>query len=136
MLEWSDDYLTGVEEMDLQHRYFLRLINRIQGKLARIVLSEGHAPLLLELGCYAKFHFVSEENLMDETGYPALVEHRALHKALIDRLHGEIALLENDLVGPDSIVTMLEGWFREHTLVEDMKYARFLTARADRTTDA
>ena len=126
MLEWSDDYLTGVEEIDLQHHYFLRLINRIQGKLGQIMLSGGHAPLLKELGYYAKFHFLSEENLMEEALYPDLEAHRLLHRKLIERLHGEIAMLENDLVSPEHIATMLEQWFREHTLVEDMKYARFL----------
>ncbi len=134
MIEWNSDYLTGIEEIDLQHQYFAKLINRIEAKIASIALAEGHSPLLTELVYYARFHFLSEENIMAEAGYPALDGHKGLHSDLIQRLNNEIHMLEGDLVEPGHIVDMLGGWFREHTLVEDRKYADFIGRRANRAT--
>jgi hemerythrin len=28
-IEWKDDYLTGIEEIDRQHKDFVKLINRL-----------------------------------------------------------------------------------------------------------
>lgn len=126
MLEWTPDYQTGIDEIDLQHHYFLKLINRIERRIASIALNQGHSPLLRELVLYAAFHFLSEENMMAEAGYPGLDEHRALHQAIAQRLNSEIQMLEMDMVEPMHIVRWLGDWFREHTLVEDRKYADFI----------
>jgi hemerythrin-like metal-binding protein len=125
MIEWNSDYLTGIDEIDLQHQYFAKLINRIEAKIASIALDEGHSPLLTELAYYTRFHFLSEENIMREAGYPALSEHMRLHSDLIQRLNNEIHMLESELVEPAHIVGMLSDWFHEHTLVEDGKFAAF-----------
>jgi len=129
MLEWNADYLTGVEEIDLQHQYFLKLINRIEAKLASIVLNHGHNSLLKELVLYARFHFISEENFMAEAGFPELEQHSQLHNEIAGRLNSEIQMLEMDMVEPMHIVMWLSDWFREHTLVEDQKYALYLKSR-------
>ena len=126
MIEWNSDYLTGIEEIDLQHHYFTKLINRIEAKIASIALADGHSPLLTELVYYARFHFLSEENMMAEAAYPRLDEHKRLHSDLIQRLNNEIHMLEGDLVEPAHIVVMLSDWFREHTLVEDRKFSEFV----------
>ena len=70
---------------------------------------------------------------MAEAGYPALDDHKGLHSELIQRLNNEIHLLESDLVEPAHIVEMLGGWFREHTLVEDRKYAVFIADHASQS---
>ena len=86
MIEWNSDYLTGIDEIDLQHQYFAKLINRIEAKITSIALADSHSPLLTELVYYARFHFLSEENIMAEAGYPALDDHKGLHSELIQRL--------------------------------------------------
>jgi hemerythrin len=126
MIEWNSDYLTGIDEIDLQHQYFTMLINRIETKISSIALDEGHSPLLNELIYYARFHFLSEENVMAEAGYPDLEMHKRLHSDLIEQLNNEIQMLESDLVEPTHIIDMLGSWFRVHTLEEDGKYASFI----------
>ena len=135
MLEWTPDYLTGIDEIDFQHQYFLKLINRIESKLATIALNHGHSPLLKELVLYARFHFLSEENFMVEAAYPGLDEHLELHQQLIQELNNELQMLEQDMTEPGHIVKMLSNWFREHTLVEDQKYATYLQEHAGRSPD-
>ena len=112
MIEWNSDYLTGIDEIDLQHQYFTMLINRIETKISSIALDEGHSPLLNEL--------------IYEAGYPDLDMHKRLHSDLIEQLNNEIQMLESDLVEPTHIIDMLVSWFRVHTLEEDGKYASFI----------
>lgn len=128
MLEWNPSYLTGIDEIDLQHKYFLMLINRIESRITSSGLSEGHNPLLAELVYYAQFHFLSEENIMAEAGYPDLADHKLLHTELIEQLNNEILMLESKMVEPLHIVKMLSDWFNDHTLIEDKKYAHFIAA--------
>jgi hemerythrin len=71
-IEWKDDYLTGIEEIDTQHKGFVKLINRLS-----IVQEFGNKKaiavrLLNELGKYIEYHFASEENIMFLTKYSAL----------------------------------------------------------------
>lgn len=59
---WKEIYSVGVEEIDQQHKDFLKLINRLN-----ILQGKGDPPLLIsrylrELGAYAAYHFASEEN--------------------------------------------------------------------------
>jgi len=126
MIEWNSDYLVGVDEIDLQHQYFAKLINRIEAKISSIAHADVHSPLLTELIYYARFHFLSEENIMAEAGYPGLAGHKRLHSDLIQSLNNEIHLLENDLTQPAHIIDMLGTWFRQHTLLEDRKFTSYL----------
>lgn len=135
MLEWNPDYLTGIDEIDFQHQYFVKLINRIESKLASIALDHGQSPLLNELVLYARFHFLSEENFMVEAAYPGLEEHLKLHQQLIQELNNELQMLEQDMTEPGHFVEMLGNWFRDHTLVEDQKYARYLQEHSSRPPD-
>ena len=85
-LHWQATYDTGIEEIDLQHRYFMALINRLTVELAASDDPKYRQSLLNELAKYAAFHFASEENLMAKFGYPDRERHRMLHIELIDKL--------------------------------------------------
>jgi hemerythrin len=80
-IEWIDDFSTGVEEIDRQHKDFVKLINRLN-----IVQEHGNKKaiavrLLNELGKYVEYHFASEENIMFLTRYPALERQQQAHAA-------------------------------------------------------
>ena len=128
LLEWSSEFELGVEEIDLQHRYFLMLINRLHQALLG---GENHAfqvSLLKELNAYAKFHFISEENMMRQAEYAHLAEHQRHHVALIDRLNGKESILAVRYSADDArlVIEFLVEWFKEHTAGEDLRFAEFL----------
>ena len=91
MIEWNSDYLVGVDEIDLQHQYFAKLINRIEAKIPSIAHTDVHSPLLTELIYYARFHFLSEENIMAEARSIAAL--REKHR-VVSRIEYEPARLE------------------------------------------
>jgi hemerythrin len=119
-LNWKADYATGVEEIDLQHRYFMELINRLSTELDGCVDEIYRKRLLNELVKYASFHFVSEENMMIKFAYPDIERHRMLHLDLIDKLSWQIQSKSYA-----ALFEFLVDWFIRHTLEEDKHIGEF-----------
>lgn len=127
-IEWKSSYEIGVEEIDLQHHYFIDLINRLAKMLGKGARIEYQMSLIKELNAYAKFHFISEENLMEYANYPDLNEHKTHHYQLIDKLSSK----QNNLLNNPSeeevrnLISFLVEWFFQHTNGEDKRFAEFL----------
>ena len=119
-IQWHRDYETGIAEIDLQHRYFLSLIGRIEGEMRDTNDDVYRQRLIEELRRYAKFHFASEENIMFKLGYPRLELHCKHHIELLDKLSSRS--LSNDL---NSLLAFLVDWFKHHTVEEDRQIGVF-----------
>lgn len=124
LLHWDARYLTGIEEVDFQHHYFLDLINRLSQELKSTEDLHYRQRLIAELVKYAEFHFLSEENLMMRDGYPGLAVHHGLHLQLVEELSSRS--VEQSL---EELLDFLVRWFTHHTVEEDGKYGRFVAAR-------
>ena len=120
-LHWKADYETEVREIDLQHRFFMDLINRMHEELQASADQDYRDRLFQELSNYARFHFISEENLMFKFGYPDLDHHRMMHRRLIDELSWRAQEKSYD-----AIFDFLVRWFVAHTVEEDARIGRFL----------
>lgn len=131
-LQWISSYELGVNDIDLQHHFFVNLINRLIEELDKPDVTEYRAALISELNAYARFHFISEENMMARAGYPALDEHRAHHFALIEKLSAKETrlLISNSSEEADNIIHFLVEWFLHHTSEEDHRFADFLGKQA------
>jgi hemerythrin len=123
-LLWDAQYETQVAEIDLQHQYFLHLINRLASELLTSKDDKYRSRLLDELCRYAAFHFVSEENLMLKFNYPDLEAHRKLHLSLLDRLSSHSI---KDSV--EELLDFLVDWFVQHTIHEDHRIGEFLQSQ-------
>ena len=121
-LHWQSAYDTGVEEIDLQHRYFLALINRLRGELDACDDENHRHRLFDELARYAAFHFISEENLMLKYGYPGYEQQRRLHLELIDQLSWRM-----QSPSYDDLFEFLIRWFVHHTVEEDHRIGDFVS---------
>lgn len=131
-ITWQPDYDLGIADIDLQHRFFASLINRLAADLRQVNDAALRASLLQELSAYARFHFISEENLMARAGFPGLAEHRALHNRLIDELSARQTRLHLRAAPQDvdDAITFLVQWFKGHTQHEDRQFAQHLLAAA------
>ncbi|HRY14473.1 MAG: hemerythrin family protein [Leptospiraceae bacterium] len=127
-IEWKNDYEIGIEDIDFQHHFFLNLINRLSNELATVDDLNYREALINELSAYARFHFISEENMMYRTGYPDLEQHRNLHRELIDKLSNEelYLFLHRSSKSIEQIIDFLLGWFFNHTLNADRLFANYL----------
>lgn len=124
---WNDIYLVGIEEVDYQHRYFLKLIHRFYARCNNHNLSdELIGRHLKEILRYAEFHFLSEENLMLIHNYSGFKDHRDLHMDLTDQLATKLTNFKTDTNSLDEIISFMVSWFVHHTIAEDKKFGVFL----------
>lgn len=127
-LEWQKKYELGVQDIDLQHHYFVELINKLAGEFTRAADDEYCRLLIDELNAYARFHFISEENMMIRAQYPGLDEHRQHHQHLLAELSNmELELdMENSEDNVNKMLEFLITWFLSHTAIEDRQFTTFL----------
>ena len=126
-INWKSEYDLGIEDIDYQHHYFLNLINRLSDELKMATSPSRRSALISELNAYARFHFISEENMMEKANYPELQTHRRHHLELISELNSKEAMLQlekNDQRAED-IVDFLVEWFVGHTTGEDRLFSDF-----------
>ncbi len=120
-IEWKSSYETGNAAVDLQHRYFVGLINRLYDELS-VPGDKGHRERLLwEVVKYAELHFLSEENILLKEGLPGLEEHKRSHENLRMELGQKIQLSFAAGSDPLPILAFLGEWFINHTVNEDIK---------------
>ncbi len=131
ILAWVPEFELGVEEIDLQHHYFLNLINRLEHALQHGDDHQKQVALLRELNAYVKFHFISEENMMRFANYDRLLEHQKHHYELIDKLNARESGLNVRYNAEEAhaVVEFLVEWFTAHTTGEDLQFAEFLRHR-------
>lgn len=126
----NEQYLTGLGEMDEEHRRLIGLGNRVY------LLSRGDSvtadqvfAALEELTEHVRAHFATEERLMDEVRFPGAGQHRTIHARMLAYL-AEMA----DLVvaGPLTVAIKLEkflgSWFIWHMQRDDAELARYWLA--------
>ena len=126
-INWKSNYELGIEDIDFQHHYFLNLINRLSDELKMATSPSRRTALISELNAYARFHFISEENMMEKANYPELQTHRRHHLQLISELNSREAMLqlEKSDQRAEDIVDFLVEWFVGHTTGEDRLFADY-----------
>jgi len=104
------------------------LIRRLSVELTENEDTTYKNRLVQELVYYARFHFLSEENIMLKYGYPNIDKHRELHLALIDDL-----TYQRSSHSPDVLLDFLINWFITHTTGEDLNFGRFFSEQWNKT---
>lgn len=131
-LEFNPILLTGVDEIDAQHRELFQRIGQLLDA-SRHRRSRDEVVRLLEfLGGYVVDHFAAEERTMEEAGYPKLEGHRAEHRQFVKEL--EILRHELKSEGPSNLFVIRVGnrvteWLREHIYRTDRTLGEWLKAR-------
>jgi hemerythrin len=121
-LEWQSDFETGNVDVDLQHRYFLDLINRIRKNFKEANDVAYKEKLIIELKKYADFHFTSEENIATSHNLPEVISsHHQRHLELLEEFNHHAEDLSKGLKTVDEFLGFLTDWFVGHTIYEDQK---------------
>lgn len=122
---WTDNLLTGVHEIDEQHRSLFTVVDR----LAQAVSSEDRWSAvhfaLVELDNYVRIHFAVEEALMRLHGYPNLDSHIAEHWAFAAKLATiKAQSIREDVSG--EMTNLLRDWLVNHIDISDKAYVPHL----------
>jgi hemerythrin len=131
VIEWTNDFALGIDEIDEQHRTLVGMINALDASTHRDSGPETMRRLLAQLGDYVRDHFGLEERLMGGGGCsPELIgrhfsEHAYFSGVLRD-LTTDFEKGRRNVTVP--LIEYLVHWFLHHIVVIDRSMANQLTA--------
>ena len=126
-LIWNCASSVGVRAMDDQHGILMDTVNELRLAAVRGSGRELVSEMLDRLIEFTRMHFWSEEQLMEQTGYPGLAEHRAEHhRMLANILQAAHRLQYGDGVQLRPLLCGLHQGFLHHMETFDQKYAPWL----------
>ena len=130
-ITWNEAFSVGVDELDQHHRHLAELINQLAEHGADDLRSAAMVDILSALIGYAEYHFRKEEELMASTDYYDLEYHRQEHRHFCEVISETCYGASLGLVGVKELFSYLTRWWRNHIMLEDMKYKPYLAPLAE-----
>lgn len=124
-IHWEKELELGNDLIDTQHRMLVLLCRRLDIAIKTRQPDQRIRWVMLELQKFIQFHFVSEECLMHELGYPGVHDHALIHAEALMQLDMMLIKISHHKEFPDDLLYFLNKWFIEHVETEDMKIAEF-----------
>lgn len=128
MFKWKDEYETGIEMADEQHKKLFEIGNRAYELLKNEFYTDKYnkiVEIIEELRDYAQFHFKAEEQYMLKVGNKKFLSHKIEHDTFIKKIN-EIDLDKIDNNQEEHILSLLEfvyNWINDHILIRDREYS-------------
>jgi hemerythrin-like metal-binding protein len=136
LIVWNDELVTGVTEIDEQHRILVNSINEANTRLNNEqVNKEILEKITQDLLSYALYHFETEEGLMQKYSYADSQnedaefhqrQHREFSSTVVSVREG---IKAGKLISREDLLTFLNGWLIKHILNTDKKLGAFIVAQ-------
>ena len=134
-LQWDDNLITGIDEIDAQHKSIVAHLTRLSDAVADDEAKEQLEELSAFLLDHARHHFAAEERYMLEYAYPKIEEQRREHgeftrdiMELSERFEQEGASRELALVTTGKLVR----WVIHHVRNHDRELGEFIRSQGSR----
>lgn len=130
-IEWSEAMLTGVAEIDRQHRVVVDTLIEARTKLT----GDAAQPLFEQITrdlLAAIYHFAAEERLMQQHGYASAApeeagKHLAAHRRFSEQVISLRAAARGGEKGSkDNLLAFLQCWLLDHIMTTDKRLGRFI----------
>ena len=130
-LKWTEALLTGIPQIDKQHRKLVALANDLHHALKDGKAQDVMQQILDELVDYTKSHFSFEEGMMRKYRYPEYDTHIKAHQQLIKQLTDIFENFRNKrgCIGLETFV-FLKDWLVNHIMRTDKKYVPHIQERS------
>lgn len=127
MFKWKDEYSTGVQTIDEQHKKLFSIANDTYELLQNDFYFDKYnkiISLIEELKDYTLFHFRTEEEYMLSIGYRKFLSHKVQHDDFIKKFKDidldKIDEGQNEYI--EELLKFIYTWIDEHILVKDRDY--------------
>ena len=126
MLTFSDEYLIGVDMIDMEHRRLFEILGELNELNAAEFMHDKFDAILdvvEELKDYTVKHFEDEERYMKEIGYEGLAMQQKVHQSFVDKIEAINleALDENQQGYINEMIDFLANWLINHIMRMDQK---------------
>lgn len=124
LLDWKDEFKTGISYIDYEHRRLVELINQTCESLDRPQPEARVAECLGDLYSQICGHFALEEQLMRDRKYGLYDEHKADHERLLEELRYMMDAFEAGACETcgQSLEGCLTAWFHKHFQTMDARF--------------
>jgi hemerythrin len=134
LLEWREEFCTGISGVDYEHEALIHQINAVYA----LIENRGERDLIVDsLGeIYGSIsaHFALEEQMMKRYAYDGYREHKADHERLLDEIQEISEEFEaTDRLDDDRLSQRLSDWFQQHFKTQDSRLHRMANMREDET---
>ncbi len=121
-IKWEEKYNLGIPIIDEQHRGLVSLINTYHYFVINGKAGAALKPTFITLDQHTKTHFLTEEDLFEQTEYPEAEQHKKIHEKLSIEMRNVAneAAQEKDF---DIVLQFLRKWWLNHIRINDVKYA-------------
>jgi hemerythrin-like metal-binding protein len=130
-VQWNQEqHGIDIEVIDTQHQELFILTNQLHD-LIEAEARDGEAiiKVLKRLYAYTGFHFVSEEGLFREYGYPGVEEHIVVHESFRKKIKEYLDDFRDKPNMPlESLQDFLVEWIIGHIIGDDRHYAEYFEA--------
>ncbi|MDH3472618.1 MAG: bacteriohemerythrin [Rhodospirillales bacterium] len=125
-LDWNDEFETGIDYIDFEHRRLVTLVNQICDSLLRAATEDAVAGHLGQLHAQVCAHFALEEELMREKKYELFDVHKAEHEQLLEEIRYMMDAFEGGLCTScgTTLDACLTAWLSKHFKTEDARFER------------
>ncbi len=123
MISWSDNFATGIAQVDNQHKMLFQMVEDFQAALDEGRGGRVYGTLLQSLARYATAHFRFEEQCMDKYHCPVAQKNKDAHTKFVDVVSGfqqRYAASGFDSVEAYTLVDTLEEWLVAHIISIDI----------------
>lgn len=124
MYVFKNEYRTGIESIDTEHRKLFEIADRVYEILMDDFIPDKYdyiVEILNELKDYAVYHFTNEEEYMAGIGYKKLFSHKVEHHDFIEKLneYDLNTIDENQKEAILGLLDFLNNWLVDHILKND-----------------
>jgi hemerythrin-like metal-binding protein len=131
-LTWDEKTMSvGVRALDDDHKKIVALIDALFFHVKSLPCQESASKIIDKLVVLACEHFIHEEQLFAQTGYPDAASHAAKHAEMAEHV---IAFQQEYKNNPTNELLFKEAnflwnWLVDHDLTFDKKYGPYLNSK-------
>ncbi len=124
MIEWKEEYSTGMLDLDAQHKILFKYVNNLE----EIILSEGYSEVRVSnildyLNSYGKNHFHYEEKCMIEKHCPVAAQNKSAHEKFLHQFAVYQERFKKEGATPEFVKDVYhwtQTWFIDHVCKIDI----------------
>ena len=121
-VEWKEEYRTGDEEIDKQHRILLDHLDDLKLHMKKGIDAAYVGRLLADLGLFTRSHFCYEEICMRQNQCAVAAKNKEQHGKLLSLYKQYNERFQKEGVSEDLVLKLhnfLENWLVHHILKID-----------------
>jgi hemerythrin-like metal-binding protein len=126
-ITWKDHYSVGIDKIDDQHKKLVKILDELYDSFVNKTSDQKIIKVLDNLKEYTQYHFLTEEQLFEDSGYSESVKHKILHDKFRKEVNSFIdEVKEGKNMVTYKLLTFLNNWLITHIQKEDQRYAAHL----------